>query len=110
MCFAKIALVRSAVEFHPVRSLPSLTNRKRAGPEPFGPVTTNPSVGLNASPVGAPPGIETVKPTLVTTSAIPEYKVEVLVPLLATHSGLVGESARPQALTRSGSVIVAWPG
>src|SRR5690349_6620081 len=110
MCFAKIALVRSAVEFQPVRSPPSLTNRKRAGPEPFGPVTTNPLVGLNACPVGAPPGIDTVKPTLATPGPTPEYRVDVLEPLLATHSGLVGESARPQALTTSGSVIVAWPG
>src|SRR5258706_5834282 len=33
--------------------------------------------------------------------------VEVLVPLLATHSGPVGENARPQALTRAGSVTLA---
>src|SRR4051794_16539488 len=36
--------------------------------------------------------------------------VAVLVPLLATQSGVVGPSASPQALTTSGSVSLAWPG
>src|ERR1044071_3219800 len=39
----------------------------------------------------------------------PAYRVEVSEPLLATHNGLVGESARPQALTRSGSWRLAMP-
>src|SRR5689334_3604104 len=111
MCFATIAWVGSAAGLQPVRSPSSLTNRKRAGPDPFGPVTTNPVVGLNACPVGAPPGIDTVRAALVTGFAPPPaYSVEVLVPLLATHSGLVGDRASPHALTASGSVIVAWPG
>src|SRR5262249_61090470 len=42
--------------------------------------------------------------------APPAYSVAVLVPLLATQSGLVGDSARPQALTTSGSVSAARPG
>src|SRR2546423_15704118 len=36
--------------------------------------------------------------------------VAVLVPLLATHSGQVAESARPQGLTSPGSVSGALPG
>src|SRR5689334_12762469 len=37
------------------------------------------------------------------------YRVETLVPLSATHSGVVGPRARPQAFTRLGSSSCAAP-
>ena len=52
----------------------------------------------------------------VTTSACfcpsePRYRVDLLVPLSATHHGVVGPETSPQALTRSGSVVgCATPG
>src|SRR5512141_645913 len=75
--------------------------------------STNRVVGLNTTPVGAPPpGMLTVSGTLaggLPGVVAPEYSVEVSVPVLDTQRGLVGESARPQALTREGSVTGAWP-
>src|SRR5215510_5454722 len=92
---ATMAVVGAAAGLHPVISPPSLSKMKRAGPDPFGPVTTNEFVPLKTWPVGAPPGMVTVRPTLVTGAPLrpPAYRVAVLVPVVATHSGRVGESA-----------------
>src|SRR5258708_38163571 len=59
----------------------------------------------------------TVRLDLVTEDAVPEeYRVVLSEPLSDTHSGepgaasVPGDAARPQALTRSGSVNGATPG
>ena len=72
-------------------------NRKAAGPELAPECTTNPSESLNTVPVGAPPGIETVRSTLLTGvfPTAPEYRVETSVPLSAIHAGVVGPKASP---------------
>src|SRR3954464_941341 len=73
---------------------------------------TNPFVGLNTVPVGAPPGM------LTTSGAVtgmlprtpPEYSVDTSVPLSATHNGVAGPADSPHGVTRVGSVMRATPG
>ena len=75
-------------------------------------LSLNPLVGLNTWPVGAPPGTETTNGTWVTglPCTEPEYSVARLVPLSATHSGVVGPAASPHGFTRWESVSCALPG
>src|SRR5947209_5737157 len=100
-----MACVGSAVRFQPVMSPPSLSKMNAAGPVPPGPVTANWPVPLNTCPVGAPPGMDTTNGEFATGAPAtpPGYRVAVLVPLLATQTGLVALSARPHELTAFGS-------
>ena len=56
---------------------------------------------LNTVPVGAPWGIVTTRPCLAPVAL---YRVDLPVPLSATHHGLVGARLKPQPFTRSESV------
>ena len=84
----------------------SVENRNSEGPDTPSWLTTKSELPLNTVPVGAP--------FTLTTSGmvapVPSYRVETLVPLSATHHGVVGPAARPQALTRFGSTLAAAPG
>src|SRR5262245_33988595 len=105
--------------FQPAMVPSSVANRKKAGwGEPSGLV---PNEKLLGSPLNAVPGGALVVPSglpagggMVTTSgwATPWalYRVDRPVPLSATQNGPRGPSARPQALTRLGSVNRASPG
>src|SRR5690349_16021055 len=70
-------------------------------------------VGLNTWPVGAESigGRVTVSGNCWTIRppGLMVYKVETLVPLSATHSGVVGPRARPHAFFRLGSISWAAP-
>src|SRR5438132_10759898 len=79
----------------------SLSNRKRAMPCAG---MTNPVPPLNTIPVGEP-GTFTVSGTLA--PVFPLYRVDLPVPLSATHHGEVLLAASPQAFTRAGSVTGA---
>jgi len=83
------------------------------GPLPALVLTTNPLVGLNTWPVGAESigGRVTVSGTCWTEPPPRPmlYRVETLVPLSATHSGVVGPRARPHAFFRLGSISCAAP-
>src|SRR2546423_298623 len=97
---------------HPVMSPSSEAKRNSEAPLcPAPSETTKPSPGLNTVPVGAPPGMFTTSGTASAgwPGVAPRYRVDVLVPLLATHTGVLGPADRPHALTRFGSVICARP-
>ena len=83
------------------RILPScVAKRKRAEPLLPSALTTNAlELPLNTVPVG-PPGTLTVSADLTPT---PLYSVEVFVPLLDVHQGVVGPALRPQPLTSEAS-------
>src|SRR5947209_5484171 len=72
----------------------------------------NPFVPLNTWPVGAPCGTETTSGTMLAgiPPTPPAYSVATFMPLSATQIGLLDENARPQGLTRCGSVTWAMPG
>src|SRR3954452_3155561 len=93
------------VGLHPLMIPASEEKRKRAAPEVAPEDTTNPVPSLNTAPVGAPPGMATVRGTFVTGvfPTAPEYRVDTSVPLSATQAGVVGPKVSPQALTRSAS-------
>src|SRR5215217_2941163 len=94
------------VGLHPRIVPDSVANRKSAGAVVVPSVTSNPVPPLKTVPVGAPR-------TLTTSDCrmpAPSYNVDVSVPLFATHQNVVGPAARPQALTRFGSVTAATPG
>src|SRR5512142_2229108 len=84
-----------------------------AGPMPALDLTTKLPVGLNTWLVGAESmgGRVTVSGTCWTEPPprLMLYKVATLVPLSATHSGVVGPRARPQAFFRLGSISCAAP-
>src|SRR6266536_557127 len=84
-----------------------------AGPSPALDLSTKPSVGLNTWPVGleSSGGRVTTRGTCwaVAPPGLMLYSVDTLVPLSATHSGVVGPRARPQAFFRLGSVSCAAP-
>src|SRR5919198_1428794 len=84
----------------------SVAHMKTDGPELSPWRTTKLSLSLKTIPVGAP--------ATWTTSGngvpSPVYRVDTLVPLSATHHGVVGPATSPQALTRFGSVCAATPG
>src|SRR5216684_8264636 len=92
---------------------------KRNGGDPDLPLaaTTNSPVPLNTRPVGVPPPVGFVGDGIVTTRGAatgkawprPLYSVETPLPLSATQKGEVGLNARPQGLTRFGSVKRATP-
>src|SRR6266571_1077213 len=90
---------------------PSEEKMNGAGPMPALDVTTKSPVGLNTWPVGAEPagGRVTVRPAFdaVAPLGLTLYTVATLVPLSATHSGLVGLRARPQGFCRWGSTTCA---
>src|SRR5262245_29152760 len=99
--------------FQPVMSPLSESNRNSAGPLwPAPSSTTKPDVGLKTCPVGPSPGMLTTSGTIVggPVTPSPVYRAATLVPLAATHTGVVGPCAMPQALTRLGSVTSALPG
>src|SRR4029450_7508996 len=98
--------------FQPVTSPASESNRNSAGPLAAPAWTSNPGVGLKTCPVGAPPGMFTTNGALLMGLPLtkPGEMVALSVPLSATHTGVVGPAARPQGLTRSGSVSWARPG
>src|SRR4029077_1201871 len=71
-------------------------------------LSTKPVVGLKTWPVGSegPPGRVTRTVGTLVAVVLPAgdvYRVAVSVPLFADHSGVVGPSASPHGLTRSGS-------
>ena len=75
--------------------------------------TTKPGPPLYTNPVGAPPGMLTTSGTIEAAgvaSVAPRYSVDTSMPLSATQAGVAGPNARPQALTRLGSVSSAAPG
>src|SRR4029450_7213103 len=98
--------------FQPVTSPASESNRNNAGPLAAPERTTNPGVGLNTCPVGAPPGMFTTSGALLMGLPLtkPGELVALSVPFSATQAGVAGPAARPQGLTRSGSVSWARPG
>src|SRR5689334_5045585 len=84
---------------------------KRAGPELVPSETTKSVVPLKTAPVGLEGSGSPCGAGMVTTSdwgsPAALYNVERPVPLSATHHGVVGPAAIPQALTRFGSVWLA---
>src|SRR6266851_6720647 len=114
---AIMACVPLTVGLQP-RMVPSSV-AKRNGGDPDLPLaaTTNSPVPLNTRPVGVPPPVGFVGDGIVTTRGAatgkawprPLYSVETPLPLSATQKGEVGLNARPQGLTRFGSVNRATP-
>src|SRR5689334_14889255 len=92
---------------------PSEEKMNSPGPLPAFVLTTKPLVGLNTWPVGLESigGSVTVSGTCWTIPppGVMLYRVETLVPLSATHSGVVGPRARPHAFFRLGSISCAAP-
>src|SRR2546430_10261372 len=90
---------------------PSEEKMNSAGPMPALDLTTKSPVGLNTWPVGAESagGRVTVRPAFdaVAPPGLTLYTVATLVPLSATHSGVVGPRARPQGFFRLGSTTCA---
>src|SRR4029453_14387993 len=103
------ACVPSTVGLQPRRtpSSPSKMNLDDALTVPFVTLKPEPRV-LKTTPVG-PLSVPTVTTSDCGVPA-PLYSVERLVPLSATHHGLVEEAVSPQALTRFGSRFCAAPG
>jgi hypothetical protein len=98
--------------FHPEIEPSSDTKIKEAA-SPAASTAKSCWLPLNTMPVGVPcadPG----EPGIVTTSGwicpFAEYAVDVPVPLLATHHGPSVDRARPQGLTRFGSLPATSPG
>src|SRR5262245_51683080 len=79
------------------RRTPSSPSNRNAALPPVG--RLKPVVVLKTVPVGLP-GTETIRPCF---TPAPLYSVDLLVPLSATHHGVVGPEVRPHELTRSGS-------
>src|SRR6476619_6900455 len=106
--FIWIGLVSVQAEMVPA----SESKMNLAGIGPMLVRSLNPFEALNTWPVGAPIG--TVNTSGAMLNGVPDvppaYSVAVPVPLLATHSGVVGPAARPHGLTRLGSVSCARPG
>src|SRR6185369_9240755 len=76
--------------------------------------TNSVDTGLATVPVGSPPGIVTVCGLVLSVKGAPDgtsprMSCVVLVPLLATHNGLLAVIEIPHGLTRSGSVTKAKP-
>ena len=91
---------------------PSEEKMNSAGPMPALDLSTKPLVGLNTWPVGA--GVhrrqrdrQSLDRRAVGPPGLTGYTVATLVPLSATHSGVVGPKARPQGFFRLGSTICA---
>src|SRR5262249_42281962 len=78
----------------------SAAKMKRAGPEDPPLETTKPGPPLKTMPVGAP-ATDTTSDEI---APAPLYRVDLSVPLSATHHTLVALATRPQPLTRLGSV------
>src|SRR5262249_7353410 len=79
----------------------SVENRKRAEPLfPLALTTKSAAFALKTVPVG-PPATVTVSADLAPT---PLYSVELFVPLLEVHHGVVGPALRPQPFTSDVSV------
>src|SRR3954468_2482615 len=106
--FIWIGLVGVQAEITPA----SESNRNRAGMGRALGRSLTPFEPLNTWPVGAPIGTVNTSGTMLNGAppVAPAYRVAVPVPLLATHSGVVGPAARPHGLTRLGSVSCARPG
>src|SRR4029450_12189947 len=83
--------------FQPVTSPASESKMNNAGPLAVPERTTNPDVGVNTCPGGAPPGMLTTSGTFWMALPLtkPRYRVALSVPLSATHAGLLGLNARP---------------
>src|SRR5215471_16693612 len=99
---------------HALMSPFSVAKMNNAGASVVGsadvPIRKLPETFPKTAPVG-PPRTFTVSGTF---APAPVYSVDLLLlgsgPLSATHHGVVGPRARPQPLTRSGSVSGAAPG
>src|SRR4051812_13593069 len=79
----------------------SVANTTRADPVlPLSLTTKADALQLNTAPVG-PPATVTVRACF---APAPLYSVEVFVPLLAAHQGVVGPAVSPQPLTSDASV------
>src|SRR5436309_114098 len=103
--------IGSAFEFHAMMWPDSEEKMNAAGPLPALDLTSKLLVGLNTCPVGAGSagGRVTVRLAFVAVAppAPTPYTVATLVPLSATHSGLVGLSASPQEFCRSASTTLS---
>src|SRR5215813_12377254 len=90
---------------------PSEEKMNSAGALPAMDLILNPLVGLNTCPVGLESmgGRVTTRGTCVAMAppGLTPYSVATLVPLSATHSGVVGPKASPQGFFRLGSTICA---
>ena len=101
----------SATGLHAMICPPSEEKMNSAGPLPALDLSTKPLVGLNTWPVGLESvgGRVTTRGTCLAVAppGLTPYRVATLVPLSATHSGVVGPKARPQGFFRLGSTICA---
>ena len=84
----------------------SVENRNTDGPDVDAFVTVKSVLPLYTRPVG-PPATSTTNGMM---APVPSYRVETSLSAAFTHHGVVGPAARPQALTRFGSVAFACPG
>src|SRR5262245_47822207 len=77
------------------------------------PGTLNAVVSLKTCPVGGPPGIETTTEETWATGepfTAPLNSNALDAPWFDTQIGVFGPRDKPQALTKLGTVKVAWPG